>query len=130
MCCRSCQALLPSTGDKLILNIFYSNETIFQKVSSTQEMLVVAKLFVLKTMGGLVLPVTSLVMRSLHPLLHYEAVLGGHSSARLWQSCISKYLAGERDDNLIASVATQHPARVTVLAQTTLCRGDVCTVTC
>ena len=107
--------------EKVILNMFYSNETIFHMMTSMQEMLEAAQLFVLKTAGGLILPQHSLVLSVLQPLLYYEAVLdeaglvvGGHSCARLWQEAINMYLQGKVEDrNMITMTADTFPDMVT-----------------
>ena len=68
---------LISKSDKLVLNMFSSNSTPFNEVTSKEEMLLVAQLLILSEVGGIVLPVSSLVINSLQPLLYYEAVRVG-----------------------------------------------------
>ena len=129
---RSCQDLLPGMGHKLIPNMFYSNETIFKQVTNMKDMVVAAQLFTLRTLGvgGIILPAHSLVLTSLQPLLHYEAVLampdhdeaglvvGGHSSARLWQVAITMFLQEEeRKDNIITEAADRFPNLVTKIGE-------------
>ena len=97
-------------SNKLVVNIFYSNETLFKQVNSIEEMSMVAQLFVLTRIGGLVLPTNSIVLGNIQPLLYYEAVLylpereegepviwenmvlGGHRGARVLHHAINMYL--------------------------------------
>ena len=125
-------------GHKLIPNMFYSNESMFKQVASTQEMVVAAQLFTLKTLGvgGIILPTHSLVLSSLQPLLYYEAVLvmpdhdedglvvGGHSSARLWQVATNMYLQYKgRKENMITKAADRFPDLVTRIGEEKLRSG-------
>ena len=86
MCFRHYRALLDHPlivqSDKLVLNEFSSNSTPFKEVTSKEEMLLVAQLFILSEVGGIVLPVRSLVINSLQPLLYYEAVMYSHGRGK------------------------------------------------
>ena len=81
MCFRHYRALLDhpliAKSDKLVLNMLSSNSTPFKEVTSKEEMLLVAQLLILSEVGGIVLPVSTLVINSLQHLLHYEAVTKG-----------------------------------------------------
>jgi hypothetical protein len=118
-------------SDKLVLNMFSSNSTPFKEVTNKEEMLVVAQLLILSEVGGIVLPVRSLVISSLQPLLHYEAVMyspgreeggeddlviGGHRGARLWQMVINMYLESRMEGgHPIKEIVRRVPEVVTMI---------------
>lgn len=94
-----------------------------------EEMLMVAQLFILNEIGGIVLPSNSLVISNLQPLLHYEAVIfspeseedtladmviGGHKGARLWQMAINMYMErGMEGGHPIREVVRRLPEVIT-----------------
>jgi hypothetical protein len=135
VCFRHYRALLDHPlivkSDKLVFNMFSSNSTPFKEVNSNEEMLLVAQLLILSEVGGIVLPASSLVVSSLQPLLHYEAVMyspgrgeggedhlviGGHRGARLWQMAINMYLdRGMEGGHPIKEIVKGVPEVVTMI---------------
>ena len=111
--------------------MFTSNSTPFKEVTSKEEMLLVAQLLILSEVGGIVLPVNSLVINSLQPLLYYEAVMyspgseeggeddlvmGGHRGARMWQMAINLYLErGMEGGHPIKEIVRRLPQVVTMI---------------